>query len=110
MAGKSKKLKKLEDHHDYLNRKTKEIDIEREEGERSGDGKALLVRLKKQKLKLKDQISRIEANLLFLIYLSWRGKIRNVAYKNKYGYLSKQVKGNYQTNLTCASTSILSIV
>ena len=38
---KDKKLKKLLDHHDYLNRKTKEIDAEREEGERSSDGKAL---------------------------------------------------------------------
>ena len=63
MAGKSKKLKKLEDHHDYLNRKTKEIDIEREEGERSGDGKALLVRLKKQKLAMKDEIARVTNEL-----------------------------------------------
>ena len=63
MAGKSKKLKKLEDHHDYLNRKTKEIDIEREDGERSGDGKALLLRLKKQKLAIKDEITRVKEKL-----------------------------------------------
>ena len=60
---KDKKLKKLLDHHDYLNRKTKEIDIEREEGERSGDGKALLVRLKKQKLAMKDEIARVTNEL-----------------------------------------------
>ena len=46
---KDKKLKKLLDHHDFLNRKTKEIDAEREEGERSGDGKTHLIRLKKQR-------------------------------------------------------------
>ena len=34
MAGKSKKLKKLEDHHDYLNRKTKELDKVRGDGDR----------------------------------------------------------------------------
>jgi len=60
---KDKKLKKLLDHHDYLNRKTKEIDIERKEGERSGDGKALLVRLKKQKLAMKDEIARVTNEL-----------------------------------------------
>ena len=60
---KDKKLKKLLDHHDYLNRKTKEIDAEREEGERSSDGKALLIRLKKQKLAMKDEITRVTEEL-----------------------------------------------
>ena len=60
---KDKKLKKLLDHHDYLNRKTKEIDAEREEGERSSDGKALLIRLKKQKLAMKDEIARVTEQL-----------------------------------------------
>ena len=60
---KDKKLKKLLDHHDYLNRKTKEIDAEREDGERSSDGKALLLRLKKQKLAMKDEITRITEEL-----------------------------------------------
>jgi len=60
---KDKKLKKLLDHHDYLNRKTKEIDEERAEGERSGDGKALLLRLKKQKLAMKDEITRVTEQL-----------------------------------------------
>ena len=60
---KDKKLKKLLDHHDYLNRKTKEIDAERKEGERSSDGKALLIRLKKQKLAIKDEIARVNEEL-----------------------------------------------
>ena len=60
---KDKKLKKLLDHHDYLNRKTKEIDAERKEGERSSDGKALLIRLKKQKLAMKDEIARVTEQL-----------------------------------------------
>ena len=60
---KDKKLKKLLDHHDYLNRKTKEIDAERKDGERSSDGKALLLRLKKQKLAMKDEITRVTGKL-----------------------------------------------
>lgn len=60
---KDKKLKKLLDHHDFLNRKTKEIDAERKEGERSGDGKAHLIRLKKQKLAMKDKIARVTEEL-----------------------------------------------
>ena len=60
---KDKKLKKLLDHHDYLNRKTKEIDAEREEGERSSDGKTHLVKLKKQKLAMKDEITRVTEEL-----------------------------------------------
>ena len=63
MAGKSKKLKRLEDHHDYLNRKTKELDAERGDGERSADSKQLLVRLKKQKLAIKDEIARVTEEL-----------------------------------------------
>ena len=60
---KDKKLKKLLDHHDYLNRKTKEIDTEREDGERSADCKSLLLRLKKQKLAMKDEIARVTEQL-----------------------------------------------
>ena len=60
---KDKKPKKLLDHHDFLNRKTKEIDAERKEGERSSDGKALLIRLKKQKLAMKDEIARVTEQL-----------------------------------------------
>jgi len=63
MAGKSKKLKKLEDHHDFLNRKTKELDKERGEGDRSEDSKQLLLRLKKTKLAIKDEIARVTEEL-----------------------------------------------
>ena len=71
---KDKKLKKLLDHHDYLNRKTKEIDTEREEGERSADGKALLQRLKKQKLAMKDEITRVTEQLDKLTKVKWFDK------------------------------------
>ena len=63
MAGKSKKLKKLEDHHDYLNRKTKELDKERGHGDRSEESKQLLLRLKKTKLAIKDEIARVKEEL-----------------------------------------------
>ena len=63
MAGKSKKLKKLEDHHDYLNRKTKELDKERGQGDRDADSKQLLLRLKKTKLAIKDEIARVTSKL-----------------------------------------------
>ena len=60
MAGKSKKLKRLEDHHDYLNRKTKELDEERGSGDRDTESKQLLLRLKKTKLAIKDEIVRVK--------------------------------------------------
>ena len=60
---KDKKLKKLLDHHDYLNRKTKELDKERGNGERSGESKQLLLRLKKTKLAIKDEIARVTEDL-----------------------------------------------
>jgi len=63
MAGKSKKLKRLEDHHDYLNRKTKELDKERGSGDRDADSKQLLLRLKKTKLAIKDEIARVTGKL-----------------------------------------------
>ena len=67
MAGKSKKLKKLEDHHDYLNRKTKELDTERGDGDRDADSKQLLLRLKKTKLAIKDEIARVKEKFRKLI-------------------------------------------
>ena len=63
MAGKSKKLKKLEDHHDYLNRKTKELDKVRGDGDRDTESKQLLLRLKKTKLAIKDEIARVKEEL-----------------------------------------------
>ena len=58
-----KKLKKLEDEHDYLNRKTKELDKERGQGDRDADSKQLLLRLKKTKLAIKDEITRVTEDL-----------------------------------------------
>jgi len=60
---KDKKLKKLLDHHDYLNRKTKELDKERGHGDRSEESKQLLLRLKKTKLAIKDEITRVTEEL-----------------------------------------------
>ena len=60
---KDKKLKKLENEHDYLNRKTKELDKERGQGDRDADSKQLLLRLKKTKLAIKDEITRVTEDL-----------------------------------------------
>jgi len=57
---KDKKLKKLEDEHDYLNRKTKDLDEERRDGDRDTESKQLLLRLKKTKLAIKDEIARVK--------------------------------------------------
>lgn len=62
MAGKSKKVKKLEDHHDYLKRKVDELTKDRLK-DRSAESKTLLMRLKKTKLALKDAIARAKATL-----------------------------------------------
>jgi|TARA_R100000030_G_scaffold90310_2_gene74941 hypothetical protein len=59
---KDKKLKKLQDHHDYLNRKVDGLTKERLK-DRSSESKALLVRLKKTKLAIKDAINKTKANL-----------------------------------------------
>ena len=59
---KNKKLKKLHDHHTYLNRKVAELTEERKH-DRSAESKQLLVRLKKTKLAMKDAIDRLKAAL-----------------------------------------------
>ena len=71
MAGKSKKQLKLEDHHDYLNRKTKELDQERGQGDRDVESKQLLLRLKKTKLAIKDEITRVTEELSKLTKIKW---------------------------------------
>jgi len=63
MAGKSKKLKKLEHEHDYLNRKTEQLDAERGDGDRSIESKQILLRLKKTKLAIKDEITKVKEKL-----------------------------------------------
>jgi len=62
MAGKSKKLKKLENEHDYLNRKVTELTKDRKK-DRGDESKQLLMRLKKTKLALKDAIANAKATL-----------------------------------------------
>tara|TARA_Y100001937_G_scaffold123157_1_gene185582 strand:+ start:256 stop:462 length:207 start_codon:yes stop_codon:yes gene_type:complete len=59
---KNKKLKKLIDHHTYLNKKVAELTEDRRK-DRSDESKTLLVRLKKTKLALKDSIARAKAKL-----------------------------------------------
>ena len=62
MSGKSKKLKKLKDHHDYLNRKVTELTEERKR-DRSGESKTILMRLKKTKLAIKAEMVKIKNKL-----------------------------------------------
>ena len=59
---KSKGLKKLIDHHDYLKRKVKELTEERKK-DRSSESKLILTRLKKTKLALKDAIAKAKDTL-----------------------------------------------
>jgi len=62
MSNKNKQLKKLKLHHDYLNRKVTEV-TELRLHDRSIESKTILMRLKKEKLALKDQITELEKNL-----------------------------------------------
>ncbi len=62
MAGKDKKLKKLQDHHDYLNRKVEELTKDRKK-DRSDESKQLLMRLKKTKLAMKDALTQAKTAL-----------------------------------------------
>ena len=55
---KDKKLKKLISAKEYLDRKVSQLTKDRKT-DRSWDAKATLVRLKKQKLKIKEEISRL---------------------------------------------------
>ena len=59
---KNKKLKKLIDHHAYLNKKVDELTEDRKK-DRSDESKTLLMRLKKTKLAIKDSIARARAKL-----------------------------------------------
>ena len=58
----SKKLKKLQEEHSYLDRKVKELSEERKY-DRSSESKTLLMRLKKTKLALKDAIAKAKQTL-----------------------------------------------
>ena len=59
---KNKKLKKLIDHHAYLNKKVEELTIYRRK-DRSDESKQILMRLKKTKLAMKDAIASAKAKL-----------------------------------------------
>ena len=52
----SKKTKSLQDLHRFLDDKASEVELERE-GDRTWSTKEHLVNLKKQKLKVKDQLA-----------------------------------------------------
>ena len=52
----SKKTKSLQDLHRFLDDKTSEVELERQ-GDRTWSTKEHLVNLKKQKLKVKDQLA-----------------------------------------------------
>jgi hypothetical protein len=62
MANKNKQLKKLQLHHDYLNRKVAEV-TELRRHDRSIESKTILMRLKKEKLALKDQIAELQEQI-----------------------------------------------
>ena len=63
MSNKNKQLKKLKLHHEYLNRKVAEV-TELRLHDRSIESKTILMRLKKEKLALKDQITELEKELV----------------------------------------------
>jgi|TARA_A100001011_G_scaffold98151_1_gene103364 uncharacterized protein YdcH (DUF465 family) len=58
----SKKLKKLQEEHAYLDRKVKELTKDRLK-DRSSESKTILMRLKKTKLALKDAIIKAKLTL-----------------------------------------------
>ena len=62
MANKSKQLKKAIMHHEYLNRKVAEV-TELRKYDRSPESKIVLMKLKKEKLALKDAIAKLEKEL-----------------------------------------------
>ena len=59
---KSKKLKKLEQEHEYLNKKVEQLTKDRLK-DRSSESKDILTRLKRTKLMIKDAIARAKATL-----------------------------------------------
>ncbi len=59
---KNKRLKKLMDHHTYLNKKVEELTKDRKK-DRSDESKQILMRLKKTKLAMKDAIASAKAKL-----------------------------------------------
>jgi len=62
VKNRSKKLKKLQEEHTYLDRKVKELTKDRLK-DRSSESKEVLSRLKRTKLMIKDAIARAKATL-----------------------------------------------
>ncbi len=62
MTDKDKKLKKLEDHHTYLDKKVDELTEDRKK-DRSDESKQLLMRLKKTRLAIRDAIISAKVKL-----------------------------------------------
>ena len=59
---KDKKIKKLQVHHDYLNRKVDQLTKDRKK-DRSSESKTVLMTLKKTKLAIKDAIASAKVKL-----------------------------------------------
>ena len=59
---KDKKIKKLQMHHDYLNRKVDQLTKDRKK-DRSTESKTVLMTLKKTKLAIKDAIINAKVKL-----------------------------------------------
>ena len=59
---KDKKIKKLQMHHDYLNKKVADLTKDRKK-DRSSESKTVLMTLKKTKLAIKDAIASAKATL-----------------------------------------------
>jgi len=59
---KDKKIKKLQMHHDYLNRKVDQLTKDRKK-DRSSESKTVLMTLKKTKLAIKDAIISAKVKL-----------------------------------------------
>ena len=59
---KDKKIKKLQVHHDYLNRKVDQLTKDRKK-DRSSESKTVLMTLKKTKLAIKDAILTAKVKL-----------------------------------------------
>jgi len=59
---KDKKIKKLQVHHDYLNRKVDQLTKDRKK-DRSSESKVVLMTLKKTKLAIKDAIISAKVKL-----------------------------------------------
>jgi len=68
VKSKDKKLKKLVYEKEYLDKKVKQMTRDRR-SDRSWDAKAILLRLKKQKLKIKEEIARVSEKFLELTKL-----------------------------------------